>query len=303
MKFAAVVVTYNRKSLLKEVLKAFDNQSRLPDYVIVVDNASTDGSNEVLRQWEKINVGNNKIVISSKANLGGSGGFYLGTKRALETCADWVWVSDDDAIPNTDTFEKAEQHLKEAIDNKNIAAICSQVQVEGKTDISHRKNIETSYFRMYQTPVDISKYNNKFFECNSCSYVGMIIKTSVLKKVGLINKDFFIWQDDLDHSIRISKQGSIICYPDMIVDHQITKSDYNGITWKTYYGYRNDLNVLKSYYPKRLFFFKCLRMYQKAIMHFDLEHIKLINHAIKGSLFHEKGINTIYKPGWKRGKN
>ena len=300
MKIAAVIVTYNRENLLKEVLEAFDKQTRLPDYVIVVDNASTDGTNELLCNWSNIDIGNSKIVISSKKNLGGSGGFYLGTKRALKTDADWIWVSDDDAVPNLDVFEKAERHISELKDIKKVGAICSQVQIAGKPDITHRKNIKHSFFRMYQIPIDESNYNASSFECDSCSYVGMIMRADVLRKVGLINKDYFIWQDDLEHSIRIGKEGRIICYPDMIVDHRITKSDYTGITWKTYYGYRNDLNILKRYYPKRLFIFKCIRMYQKALIPFEIEHVKIVKAAIKGSKSCEKGLNSIYKPGWKK---
>lgn len=44
MKIAAVIVTYNRLDMLKEVLDAFDNQIKQPDYLIVVNNASTDNT-------------------------------------------------------------------------------------------------------------------------------------------------------------------------------------------------------------------------------------------------------------------
>ena len=53
MKIAAVIVTYNRLDMLKEVLDAFDNQIKQPDYLIVVNNASTDNTSEFLELWSK----------------------------------------------------------------------------------------------------------------------------------------------------------------------------------------------------------------------------------------------------------
>lgn len=49
-KVCAVIVTYNRKELLRECLKAVLGQTRPPDHILVVDNASTDGTLEMLRE-------------------------------------------------------------------------------------------------------------------------------------------------------------------------------------------------------------------------------------------------------------
>lgn len=84
MKIAAVIVTYNRLYLLKEVLEAFDNQTRVPDYIIIVNNASTDGTEAFLEEWKKTEIkGQTKFVITPEENLGGSGGFYIGTELSL----------------------------------------------------------------------------------------------------------------------------------------------------------------------------------------------------------------------------
>ena len=74
MKIAAVIVTYNRLDMLKEVLDAFDNQIKQPDYLIVVNNASTDNTSEFLELWSKRG-SISKIVITTSENIGGSGGF------------------------------------------------------------------------------------------------------------------------------------------------------------------------------------------------------------------------------------
>ena len=93
MKIGAVVVTYNRLDKLKKALESFEKQLYLPAYVIVADNASTDGTAQYLRQWQKEDAGFKKIILTMESNMGGSGGFYAGIKRAMEQEADWIWVS------------------------------------------------------------------------------------------------------------------------------------------------------------------------------------------------------------------
>ena len=83
MKIGAVVVTYNRLDKLKKALESFEKQLYLPAYVIVADNASTDGTAQYLRQWQKEDAGFEKIILTMESNMGGSGGFYVGIKRAI----------------------------------------------------------------------------------------------------------------------------------------------------------------------------------------------------------------------------
>lgn len=64
-----VIVTYNRKEKLKKALKAYDQQIFLPCEIIVVNNASTDGTNEILDRWKSENSIYSKVVIDSKYNL------------------------------------------------------------------------------------------------------------------------------------------------------------------------------------------------------------------------------------------
>jgi len=97
-KIAAVVVTYNRKDLLKECLDALLNQTRPLDSIILIDNASTDGTPEFLK--EKGYLDNPKIdYVRLPENTGGAGGFHEGVKRGYEKGYDWLWLMDDDALP------------------------------------------------------------------------------------------------------------------------------------------------------------------------------------------------------------
>ena len=77
-----------------------------------------------------------------ESNMGGSGGFYAGIKRAMEQEADWIWVSDDDAYLKDDALKQASDYLEEQPDLDKISAICGKVIKTGKW-ISITENIIT----------------------------------------------------------------------------------------------------------------------------------------------------------------
>lgn len=96
---AAVVVTFNRKELLKNNIAALLQQTRLPDKIFIIDNHSTDGTEMLLHDLGYLQ---NPIIkyIRLPENTGGAGGFHEGIKAAYEEGCDWIWGMDDDAIPD-----------------------------------------------------------------------------------------------------------------------------------------------------------------------------------------------------------
>ncbi|MBY8848586.1 glycosyltransferase, partial [Saccharothrix sp. MB29] len=86
---AAVVVTYNRKDKLPKVLDHVLAQTQRPDLLVIVDNASTDGTDEVLRRYEGTD---GVVLVRLDENTGGAGGFATGMNKAYEQGADFVWI-------------------------------------------------------------------------------------------------------------------------------------------------------------------------------------------------------------------
>ena len=95
----AVVVTWNRHDLLLEVLSALRSQTVPVSRVVVVDNASTDGTAETLRAQ-----GEDVVTVTARTNTGGAGGFAIGIRRALELGCDAVWLMDDDTVPEPEAL-------------------------------------------------------------------------------------------------------------------------------------------------------------------------------------------------------
>lgn len=303
--FGVVIVTYNRLNKLKKALLCFEQQSLMPDYILVVDNASNKEEAEYLDEWSHKKSDLKKIVIHNKKNLGGSGGFYTGLKKAIELKADWIWVSDDDAFASSNVFEEASKYIQSYSNaRENISAICGEVLNHGKIDINHRARLKSRLLSVQSSCVPVEEYGKKFFEFNVFTYVGVILNKEKLLQVGLTEKNFFIWCDDMEHSLRLSRVGKIICLPGIRVSHN--ERHQNGISWKYYYGIRNYGVTLKKSFGERYFYYYCLLEFLKSIIGqlFNIEPLKarIIRAAIHDAFSNNMGLNKLYKPGWKESK-
>ena len=96
----AIVVTFNRAALLGQVLAALAAQTRPPDDILVIDNASTDGTAALLAANPAV------THIRLERNTGSSGGFSAGIARGLAGPATHLWIMDDDAIPAPDALAR-----------------------------------------------------------------------------------------------------------------------------------------------------------------------------------------------------
>ena len=108
MKVNCVVVTYNRLALLRECLAAIEKQTYPIHKVIVIDNCSTDGTEDFLKAYA---VRPQFQVIRTEQNIGGAGGFSLGVKTSALGGGDYTWMMDDDTIPSPEALEIGRAHV------------------------------------------------------------------------------------------------------------------------------------------------------------------------------------------------
>lgn len=203
MNTVAVVVTYNRKVLLLECILALLEQTSILDKIIIIDNNSTDGTYELLK--EKNIIKDEKILYKKlDKNIGGAGGFYEGLKHANTFNPNWVWIMDDDTIPKNSALEellKSAEFLKS--EQENISFLASSVYgMNGEfMNVPKINDSETNsgYPGWY-------KYLNRgLIKISEATFVSLLINGDAIKKVGLPVKDYFIWGDDIEYTLRLNK--------------------------------------------------------------------------------------------------
>lgn len=303
-KVDAVVVTFNRLKKLQHALECYDKQSVPFRSLIVVDNHSTDGTVEYLKEWEMQGAAYEKHVIYLPSNVGGSGGFYEGEKYAMKHGADWVYISDDDAYPEEQLVEKFNAFYSEHQEEK-ISAICATVTyMNGEVIGSHRLHICVKDNKIEESQATIDDYKLPYFAFDSLSYVGVFLFAKAMEQVGLVNPRFFIYQDDAEHSIRLRKYGAMYCLSHMRVVHDTdllnaTPEHFAKMAWKEYYAARNGVYMIIKHFPSIKD--QTINRYMSQIQVRRASSLSAVNkmhlQGIKDAIDGKMGIHAIYRPG------
>jgi rhamnopyranosyl-N-acetylglucosaminyl-diphospho-decaprenol beta-1,3/1,4-galactofuranosyltransferase len=238
-----VVVTYNRLDLLKLCLNNLLLQSRLINRIVVVDNNSSDGTQEWLKAWQSTNSSISHVILNGE-NSGGAGGFVLGMKYAVENGADWIWMMDDDALP-----------LPDALDSL-VNADLDASHVYGSLAV---KGSDTAWVT---TLVDEGRTVNAVTEVppkarvQSLPFLGFMIHRNLVEKIGYPDPGFFIAADDVEYCLRAQRAGAdIYIVGRSLIEHpKSVRYKFGPLTclslppWKRYYDTRNRLLIARKYY-------------------------------------------------------
>lgn len=243
---AAVVVTFNRLDKLKKVLTSLETQTRLPDELIIVNNASTDDTASFLDEYQATFSLSDTVhldIVALDENVGGAGGFSAGMRRAYETGCDYAWIFDDDGYPEPNALETLVDGYNRAVDElgPDIPFACSMVKFIDGTISEMNNPIPTwDWGRLKAKGLDIILVNR-------CSFVSVLIPRWVMEAFGLPYKEYFIWFDDAEYTIRITKTCPGVQVLDSVVLHDmgVNKGVNFGMIdekniWKFRYGARNE---------------------------------------------------------------
>ncbi len=300
MKIGIVLVTFNRLQDLKKTLSAYEVQEFLPRFVLVVDNKSTDGTDAYLAEWAAEQGAFERQVLTLPENMGGSGGFYSGMKEAMEQECDWIFVADDDAVPRPDMLKKLVEFSENEPELTNTAsALCTSVYNQNHFEGIHRCRIKKSILGCMEAFVPESEYQKPWFYCDIYSFVGTMIRRSALETAGLAREDFFIYNDDYEHAVRVGKTGKIICVPDSVMDHIDNLNYEKTATWRDYYATRNAVIMHRTHFGAYAGFARAMRRLAIAISTFNGEKIRVIWTGIRDGYAEKTGKHPIYVPGWK----
>lgn len=265
-KVCAVVVTYNRKKLLIECLNAILDQSYQVENIILIDNASTDGTEQALKEKGLLD---NPVLeyVRMDTNLGGAGGFYEGIKLAAGKDYDWIWIMDDDTIPTAsclselliaDSYIRGDGGFTNRKENKFSSFYASAIYgINGETinvpTINEKKSPTAgAYWYQYLKLGMVS--------IRKATFVSLLIRKKAINKCGLPCKDYFIWGDDSEYTERLtSYYGDAYFVGKSVAIHKRNLTNINNVIYnetnpnrlKMYsYSFRNRF-INERYYHNR----------------------------------------------------
>ena len=220
-----------------------------------MDNCSTDGTSEFLDSLTDTRY----LIIHSKENIGGAGGFSLGLKSAVLEGCDYTWLMDDDTIPSSTALEEL---VKVTLLDENVGFVCSQVNwTDGKPHAMNKACL------IYKNGVQSKVEHNGVLgiHCNLASFVSVLVNTKAVYQLGLPIKEFFIWCDDLEYTLRIANSYPCFYAPNSIVCHK-TATNYSpsidkapaNMAWRFYYSIRNSCYIKRKQVNRIVFFFSVL---------------------------------------------
>ncbi|WP_259768147.1 glycosyltransferase family 2 protein [Pediococcus pentosaceus] len=187
----AVIVTYNKIDLLRECIAAVKKQSREVEHILVVDNNSTDGTLDFLKNEEGVD------AVHMDRNIGGAGGFSTGIQKFISIRADsYCWIMDDDTIPNKDCLMEL---LNAEANLDNVGFLASNVRWTDNNPA------------VMNVPKTAIGWNERASEglikIERASFVSILVSREAIEKIGLPIAEFFIWGDDVEYTLRITKAG------------------------------------------------------------------------------------------------
>lgn len=236
------------------------------DKIIVINNSSTDGTEEWLATQDD-------LIVIKQPNIGGAGGFETGVRYCFENGADWIWMMDDDVFPNSDCLEKLLSYKDQALCLQPYRYFSDNILVAWQAFYDLKKAQVVS--------IDFSKETNII---NNCCFEGCFINRKVVQEVGFPDARFFIAGDDSSYGWRISKLFKILYIRDARMIRAKKSKEINNSQMYEYYTLRNR-HLLSAVYDelgisKRKFNQQTFEMYFvaffKSLCKFEFKRIKFL---------------------------
>lgn len=267
---AAVVVTYNRKRMLLECLRALLAQTRPVQCIYVIDNASSDGTQEALAANGLL--AHERISYTRlDRNTGGAGGFSHGMRKAMADGHDWFWVMDDDAEPAVDALERLLAALRP--EDVQPPPLCSlKWDGHGRLLLAYLGFIDWSYrpLECVRPIPDSALSDGPTVDIEAATFVGLMVPRWLVERIGYPKQEFFIHADDIEYCLRMRGITKIRLVRDSRMLHkEEIRAAYNEVAllgrsslrirferyWISYYATRNYIWLARRYAEGRAMIF------------------------------------------------
>lgn len=200
---AAVVLAFSRYEMLQTLITALRAQTRRPDEIIVVYQ----GSREDIAEWLSAQA---DLTVLRQENKGSAGGFCTGIEESLRRGHAWTWIFDDDAIPEPSALEELVRS-----------------PYFGRTDtVFMASRVVDRHGTTYMSPpaADANRWygtvlQDKCVEVLGACWLGVLVSSDAVRKFGLPIAEFFLFEEDLEFTGRLARNGKAYCAINSVIVH------------------------------------------------------------------------------------
>ena len=238
----AVVVTHNRKELLLQCLDAIARQAHPVAGVLVVDNASTDGTEEALAK-SGLGARLRLDYLRLERNGGGAEGFHYGVRHSLASGADWIWLMDDDTIARPTALAELLKASEAVNGSARPQLLYSRVEwSDGNVHPMNRPHV------LRRNPeLLVASVGRGLLPLRAATFVSLLLSRDAVDRVGLPARHFFFQADDIEYTARVLRDGHGFFVPSSVVEHR-TQTKHTAVDdhRRFYYHARNTVLMLRG---------------------------------------------------------
>lgn len=250
MRVLAHIHTFNDAGVIEQALEGLQRQTRMPDAILIVDNASTDTT------LDRTFPGNVTIIRNSE-NLGTSGAVRIGFAHALQHEFDWTWVFDADSVPEPDALETLIaffQRLSPSAREQVCFLACRLANAEA--EIRHEP-VSFAGPAIKYLPVQA---DTSYTQCDYFIWTGSLFRMAAVARIGLPSADYVLDAAEVEYGYH-ARQGGLTSY---MIHDAVTHQDVGrrpGVVvtkvwrigrWKLMFC---DVSPIRSYYASRNFLY------------------------------------------------
>jgi len=210
--------------------------------VIVVDNGSTDDSVAVIRHQHP-----ECTLLQTGANLGYAGGNNFGIRYALKSDAEFIMLLNNDVIVSPDFLEPLLAALHACPDVGIVTPLVASTEpIDRVWALGARVDWRTGQVHRIHVGDAVRTYHNAApFDVDIASGAAMLIRSTVLERVGLLDELFFLYYEETDWCLTVRECGyRILAVPQSVVWHKVSATLGTVSPAIDYYMLRNQLRFI-----------------------------------------------------------
>lgn len=261
-----IILNYNNFDDTLECVESLYNiKNNIDIYnrIIIVDNASTDGSGDRLKQLYKGKV----VFLQADKNIGYAAGNNLGIKYALENNADYICILNNDTVVKMNFIEPCIKYISSHEKVGFLSPVIEEYRTEKVQSTGGDIIFEKGMVTLNNNGMDRNKLPSEI----ECDYIGgacLLFKSSIIDEIGYIPECYFLFFEETEWCWRAKKAGlHNVCLANTYIKHKGSAS-INAISGlHSYLMERNRIVFLKRNTPTKMLYFR-------ALLYLKLKYVK-----------------------------